>query len=747
MSREENNYPLDPSSGDPAPSPPPKPTPPPRRVIKRSSNACERCRRQKVRCSGSRPCDACRKRNLTCTFNVDDQKIMVTRRYIEELQRGAAAATAFEGPAEDAEPQTPSSATRDSHEPYRRHRGRPSTSTTAGQAASTSSNQRPDYHDGPSPFPSGVTDDGQARPYTPASDSDDQQITNPLSASRSVFTTAGNGFTFYMGTSSNWSFTRRILNMTHERLFQLPPSTDDLGFDGMIYDLDWTESAVASSTPTSPVLPAIDYCLHMINAVKFHCCQVFHLFDEDSFMPSLYALYDNPLQQPEPSEELWYVHFLLLMAFGKAFTTKKSQGKRPPGEEYFTKALRLLPNMMMLWTRPIEAIEILSCVALYLHCIDIRIVAHNYIGQAMRLALGSGLHTDMGTGRFGEALVERARRAWWTVYILDREMTSLMGLPQSHHDNGVCPQLPTFLGSVQRTSALRIRIKTSRIMAKINDTVYGADGQRDRKFLHGAKAALSDIAEVADELRHSFPVEREKPGHGVSRISAHLHLLYHQCIILATRPLLYFFLEIRLTSASECLRRINTSETVRNLIRMCLDSSLQSITMLRLLQTQGLLEVFLPFDLDSLFVSTVSAMVAYVLDVHLNENVPLWLQKAYSIFEELVSFGNQAALSRKSELVQLHGLLNSLPPDGSSILAGAHSEGISSVVGDGVVSIDDIRNNVGLATTLLPPIADAVDPCGSDISFENLMTTAELTEMANSIDNLDAEWVFQTILD
>ncbi|KAJ5335629.1 hypothetical protein N7452_008032 [Penicillium brevicompactum] len=45
---------------------------------KRSSNVCVRCRRQKVKCSGSKPCDSCNKRNLTCTFNNMDQKVRVT---------------------------------------------------------------------------------------------------------------------------------------------------------------------------------------------------------------------------------------------------------------------------------------------------------------------------------------------------------------------------------------------------------------------------------------------------------------------------------------------------------------------------------------------------------------------------------------------------------------------------------------------------------------------------------------------
>ncbi|KAF2970926.1 hypothetical protein GQX73_g2628 [Xylaria multiplex] len=542
------------------------------------------------------------------------------------FRRGTAAAPVFENH-EDAEPDL---ASRPGNEAGR-NRGARLLTPIVGQVVPSSA-QRSDGHDGTSPDLAGMAD-GQEGSYTPNSDSDDQHLSNPLSTGRSAFSTAGNGFTFYLGTSSNWSFTRRILSMTHERLFQLPLPTDELGFDCMIYELSWGGSGSVSSEPASPVLPSLDHCIYLINAVKFHCCQIFHLFDEESFMESLYAFYDNPLQQPRPSEELWYVHFLLILAFGKVFTTKTAQGKRPPGEAYFSKALHLLPNILMLWTRPVEATEVLCCIALYLQCIDSRIVAHNYIGQAIRLAMGCGLHTDMGTDGFGEALVERSRRVWWTVYILDCEMTSHMGLPQLHHDYGVCPKLPGFLGSPQRTAALSIRIKISRIMAKINDTVYGTH------------------------------------------------------------------------------------------------------------------EVFLPFDLDSLFVSTVSAMVAFVLDVRLNENIPTWLQKSYSIFEEFITVGNRVALFRKSELLQLHGLLNSLPTDENSTLNKPDNGGASDDIHDRATSIDDIHNNVALVSTLLPPFSAAADPSGgSDISFENLLTTAEITEMANSIDGLDAEWVSQTIL-
>ena len=75
--------------------------------------------------------------------------------------------------------------------------------------------------------------------------------------------------------------------------------------------------------------------------------------------------------------------------------------------------------------------------------------------------MGQGMHTDMPVQYLGEHLVERCRRAWWTAYVLDREMTSSVGLPQSVIDDDIHPQLPNFAGSVQRSAALNMQIKLS----------------------------------------------------------------------------------------------------------------------------------------------------------------------------------------------------------------------------------------------------------------------------------------------
>lgn len=88
----------------------------------------------------------------------------------------------------------------------------------------------------------------------------------------------------------------------------------------------------------------------------------------------------------------------------------------------------------------------------------------------MRMAMAEGLHTQMPIEYLGESFVQRCRKIWWTVYILDREMTSLMGLPQSLNDDHVNALLPTFPGAGQKTAGIGMQIKLSRIIAEINSS-------------------------------------------------------------------------------------------------------------------------------------------------------------------------------------------------------------------------------------------------------------------------------------
>lgn len=77
------------------------------------------------------------------------------------------------------------------------------------------------------------------------------------------------------------------------------------------------------------------------------------------------------------------------------------------------------------------------------------------------------MHTDMDSEYLAAHVVDRSREVWWTVYILDRLMSSLLGAPLALADEDITARLPSFAGSTRKVSALNIQIKMSRATAAI----------------------------------------------------------------------------------------------------------------------------------------------------------------------------------------------------------------------------------------------------------------------------------------
>lgn len=170
--------------------------------------------------------------------------------------------------------------------------------------------------------------------------------------------------------------------MTHEALYKSPLPPDSLLFEGSTYDLGWDGSRI-SVDQIPLIVPTLDHSIYLIDAVKFHAGQLFHLFDEGTFMDGLYAFYENP-QQETATPSLWYIHYLVVIAFGKALSVNWNRGGRPPGREFFTKALQLLPDSTLLSRDAVNATEILCCISLYLQSLDFRNSAHNFVRQAFQ---------------------------------------------------------------------------------------------------------------------------------------------------------------------------------------------------------------------------------------------------------------------------------------------------------------------------------------------------------------------------
>lgn len=167
--------------------------------------------------------------------------------------------------------------------------------------------------------------------------------------------------------------------MIQEHLGQHKSPEVPMNANGQAVKLDWPSAREVIPKPTVDI-PSLDYAIYLTNTVKFHLCQTYHLFDEDFFMTGLHDFYGkDPKQEPTTDTRLWYIQFLLVMAFGKALLLPAAPGQSPPGSGLVSRALELLPDHSGLHQDPILSVEILCCLALYLQSVDHRNSAFTYV--------------------------------------------------------------------------------------------------------------------------------------------------------------------------------------------------------------------------------------------------------------------------------------------------------------------------------------------------------------------------------
>ncbi|GES58218.1 C6 transcription factor [Aspergillus terreus] len=581
---------------------------------KRTSNACQRCRRRKVKCTGNYPCDKCKQRNQECVFE-EDRKIVVSEELFLSLKRKV----------EELEGMSP---------PVR--------------------TKRPCNDDRSSEVPRVTTPDA---PET--SRVDERFALNPLVSPSTYLKNDGRRRTWlFLGPTSTWSYSRRVLNIIQSRLNPSNTKPIPLAVDGDAYQLHWRQAS-SEELPDISGLPSLEHALYMLNTVQFHFGHLYRLFDEDEFLRNLHEFYDNAAAKVQ-SNRLWYVQFLMILAFGEAFLAPvRKAANTSSWTKYFSRAMSLLPDVTGLWQEPILSIEVLALIGLYFHSVDMRDTAYVYIGHAMRMAIVEGFHRALPVEQLGRRLVDRCSNIWWTVYILDRKFASLNGSPNSINDDEITTVLWDPRTSSKKEAALSLNVRISQVITRVLNTVYSADGTLGGLFLRKLRSVLQEMTELSRELEDVFAHRFSNSVDAPSGMTTRLTLSCHLCIIVTTRPLVLSLLWERISCFEEGDTFRTLSSPVRTILQASIDSSVKSLRILTALRDQNLLETFLPFDLENLFSSffNLSLISATIPDVVMD---PSYREMGFGLLDDMIARGNCVAQLRKSEMELLEELVQPL---------------------------------------------------------------------------------------
>lgn len=250
-----------------------------------------------------------------------------------------------------------------------------------------------------------------------------------------------------------------------------------------------------------------------------------------------------------------------------------------------------------------------------------------------------------------------------------------MGLPNSYHDED--PQIPIlpFMDEDIMSSARVIHVKICQLLGRVVSTVYGVDPALNRTFVTTAQEVLRGVVGLADELQQFS----NKCLGEISRVSAQLNLAYHQCIIMASRPCLFYLVKLRIENP-HTIQTPPLSEATKGLVQVCIDSAVQIAVTLSQLRQYDLLDSFLPFDLEAAFCAALVLVIAPIVHPKLIGGGD-WLDSIFATLKHIALKGNVVAQLRKSEVEQLAQLPyvirqsqtypNSFPNSGSPFAAPA----------------------------------------------------------------------------
>ncbi|KAJ5334559.1 hypothetical protein N7452_006962 [Penicillium brevicompactum] len=599
------------------------------RRARRTANACIACRHSKIKCSGDDPCNNCQRRGVKCEFNEGTNRVVVSERYLRQLEaqvRGQQTHVASQR----------SAATPPQCSSGEQHEFSPEKSADAAvdipEFVGISSEE-------PSPTPT-ISD-------TPSI------WTSPFSLPSTTIknTKKNRRIWIWLAPSSMWSFTTRLSILMSETLHYKYPESAPTLVEKEVYPLRW-ECYATKERPDISGLPSLDYALYLFDTVKFHLGQSYRFFDEEQFVQNLNEFYHGDPIRMASEQRLWFIQYLLVLSFGSAFLSR-TKSDDPPGSHFFLRAMSLMPNHSSLWEDSLLAIEVLAMVGLYLYSIDQRESAYIYLGQAMRIAQYEGLHTQLSEEQLGTDVVARCRNLWWTLYIMDRHFSYSVGLPMSAQDSDISTPIEPCTAS-HRDVALSLQAKLSHLLSSILTTVYKTEKTQVNVFLDTTRSILQRLAGHAQEVENIIHATFRNSVDSMPRGTRHITLLYHQCVIVATRPLLLSALMERLLKLDSNSWDVGgTLDLTKTLITTGIKSASKTLQILS--HSDSLLEVFLLYNLEFTYAAAIHLAMASALFPEALDGQASVID-AHSILDQMINNGNKIAQVRKDELVYIESL-------------------------------------------------------------------------------------------
>ncbi|KAF1931645.1 uncharacterized protein M421DRAFT_98754 [Didymella exigua CBS 183.55] len=412
--------------------------------------------------------------------------------------------------------------------------------------------------------------------------------------------------------------------------FKGPGSSDNFlrglrNLSGLYYDdggldtnTDFYNPDALRSRPMFPRnkarLPPWDIARRLFAIQYTYIGTIFCFTDPEAFERSLLEAYQGPPQGSDKEGRLAYAKVLMILAFGQLYSINQwIDFKGPPGFDYFTAALELLPEIHE--EGSILRVEALAYVGYFMQNMNRRDAAFLYIGMALRMAISLGLHQEAAGTGLDETTLEHRRRVWWSIYSLDRIVSVKSGNPLTIQDEDIGISMPSKLPSEPEycpAVVLRHYTELSRILGEILSRIYRKTPKSGSRLMASVRNIMMSLNKWHRELPDGLRFDPAKLS--ISRESVSTFLHYYQCINMTARPLLFHVVHRRLKNnyggaAKEQDWKVGLSHTTIRVIEMCISAAQETISMMVIAAQLDLVATYGYMDSEHAFSATIVLVV------------------------------------------------------------------------------------------------------------------------------------------
>lgn len=371
-------------------------------------------------------------------------------------------------------------------------------------------------------------------------------------------------------------------------------------------------------------LPLKELSVSLLETAYHFLCNDYHLAELSDTLHILEKVYKVG---PELVDRIELARLFLLLSLGKLYTTPLNvEVGKHPGFEYFREGMLLIEDQF--YVASTTQIEVLLLVALFFNSLSLLNYSYLYLGICIRSAKLLRLDNER------ENITEhKSYRLRCTIYMLEVSLctslgfTTLMPTPNIDFWQSV-ENIPDPQGNSYFISK---RFALAKINERIINEIY-VDNRTLVQIMSSIRQVISDLDHLYSEIMVDTKAISGISQRSFERSTISLRLRFNECMMLATRPLIF----AALTDDWSHFLDVSTDSNLvaLALAEFCIHAAMKNVNIIHKIFRNRELSYYGYYDVNSLFASAVILSIASCIDY----------------FSNVVSLDDQMDIEHVSEL-------------------------------------------------------------------------------------------------